>query len=40
MDGKPIEGIEKGTAGVQMVVFGDPNSKRSVRNVSIIEVTP
>ena len=40
MDGKPIEGIEKGTAGVQMVVFGDSNSKRSVRNVSVIEVTP
>ncbi|MBR3584559.1 MAG: hypothetical protein IKO00_00910 [Oscillospiraceae bacterium] len=38
VDGKTVEGIEPGKPGVQMIVFGDPNSKRAVRNLAIIEV--
>lgn len=30
-DGEKIEGIEPGTYGVQVIVFGDPNSRRCVR---------
>lgn len=30
-DGKKIEGIDKGTDGVQVIVFGDENSRRCVR---------
>lgn len=30
-DGEKIEGIEPGTDGVQVIVFGDPNSRRCVR---------
>ncbi len=40
IDGTAVEGIESGTPGVQMVVFGDPNSKRNVRNLNMIEVVP
>lgn len=37
IDGKPAPGIESGTSGAQMVAFGDPDSKRNVRGLSIIE---
>lgn len=30
-DGQPIEGIDPGTPGAQLVVFGDANSRRCVR---------
>lgn len=40
VDGEPIEGIDPGTAGVQIIVFGDPNSRRCVRYASIIEMIP
>lgn len=30
-DGSRIEGIDPGTDGVQVIVFGDPNSRRCVR---------
>jgi len=30
-DGAKIEGIDPGTDGVQVIVFGDPNSRRCVR---------
>ena len=30
-DGKAIEGIDPDTEGLQVIVFGDPNSKRCVR---------
>lgn len=35
--GKPIEGIDGGQ-GAQLVVFGDPNSKRAVRYLKTIKV--
>ena len=38
MDGQAVAGIEDGTLGAQMVVFRDPNSRRNVRFLSIIEV--
>ena len=38
MDGKPVSGIEDGTPGAQLVVFGDPNSRRNVRFLSLITV--
>lgn len=37
-DGQPIEGISSGTEGVQIIVFGDPNSRRCVRFVAILEI--
>lgn len=37
-DGKPIEGIDPGTEGVQIVVFGDSNSRRCVRFAAILEI--
>jgi hypothetical protein len=37
-DGTAIEGIEDGTNGVQLVVFGDSNSKRCVRYVKEIKI--
>ncbi len=37
MDGVTIEGIEKGKPGVQVIVFGDSNSKRLVRNLQTLE---
>lgn len=37
-DGKPIEGIDSGTEGVQIIVFGDPNSRRCVRYAAILEI--
>jgi len=39
-DGEPIEGIDPGTEGVQIIVFGDPNSKRCVRYAVVIDVIP
>lgn len=39
-DGKSIEGIDSGTDGVQIIVFGDPNSKRCVQYAAIIEMIP
>ncbi len=40
VDGQGVEGIDPGTPGAQMVVFGDPNSKRNVRFLSVIETAP
>lgn len=37
-DGQPIEGIDPGTEGVQIIVFGDPNSRRCVRFAAILEI--
>lgn len=37
-DGIPIEGIDPGTEGVQIIVFGDPNSRRCVRFAAILEI--
>lgn len=37
-DGIPIEGIEAGREGVQIIVFGDPNSRRCVRYAVILEI--
>ena len=31
VDGEKIDGIDPGTDGVQLIVFGDPNSRRCVR---------
>ena len=36
-NGKQIEGIEGGQGG-QLIIFGDPNSKRAVRYLKTIEV--
>ena len=38
MDGKALEGIDKGTQGVQVIVFGDENSRRLVRSLSSVEI--
>ena len=38
LDGKPVNGIDEGTQGAQLVVFGDQNSRRNVRFLSVIEV--
>ena len=37
-DGKPIEGIDPGTEGVQIIVFGDPDSRHCVRFAAILEI--
>lgn len=37
-DGMPIEGIDPGTEGIQIIVFGDPNSRRCVRFAAILEI--
>lgn len=37
-DGKVIEGIDPGKDGVQIIIFGDENSRRCVRFAAIIEV--
>ena len=37
-DGEKLPGIDPGTDGVQMIVFGDPNSRRCVRFAQIITV--
>lgn len=36
-DGEALEGLEGGQ-GAQLIVFGDPNSKRAVRCVKTIEI--
>jgi len=38
IDGEKVSGIEDGTLGVQMIVFGDENMRRSVRNLAVIDV--
>lgn len=37
-DGTPIEGIDPGTDGVQVIVFADPNSRRCVRFAQKISI--
>lgn len=37
-DGEKIEGIDPGTDGLQVIVFGDPNSRRCVRFAQKITV--
>ena len=37
-DGKTIEGIDNGSNGVQIIVFGDSNSRRCVRFASCITI--
>ncbi len=37
-DGKAIEGIDPGSDGVQIIVFGDPNSRRCVRYAQKITI--
>ena len=37
-DGEVIEGIDPGTDGVQVIVFGDPNGRRCVRFAQKITV--
>ena len=37
-DGAKIEGIDPGTDGVQVIVFGDPNSRRCVRYAQRITI--
>ena len=37
-DGETIPGIDPGTPGVQLIVFGDPNSRRRVRYAQIITI--
>lgn len=37
-DDNPIEGIDPGTEGVQIIVFGDPDSRRCVRFAAILEI--
>ena len=39
-DGKTIEGIDPGTDGVQVIVFGDANSRRCVRFAQKITINP
>ncbi|MBQ8092933.1 MAG: hypothetical protein IJ242_05085 [Clostridia bacterium] len=38
IDGTPVEGIDAGTPGVQLVVFRDSDSRRNVRNLNSITV--
>ena len=37
-DGETIEGIDAGEPGVQIIIFGDENSRRCVRFASVIEI--
>lgn len=39
MDGEKLNGIDAGTQGAQLVVFGDQNSRRNVRFLSIIQIS-
>jgi len=38
VNGESIEGIEGDRPGVQVIVFGDPDSRRMVRRVEILEI--
>ena len=38
VNGESIEGIEGDRPGVQVIVFGDPDSRRMVRSVEILEI--
>lgn len=38
-DGETIAGIDPGTRGIQVIVFGDQNSRRCVRYANLIEVS-
>lgn len=38
-DGAPIEGMTADEIGLQLVIFGDPNSRRCVRNAKMVEIT-
>lgn len=38
VDGKAVEGIDSETEGVQIIVFGDANSRRCVRFAVMIEI--
>lgn len=38
-NGQTIEGIDPGTEGAQLIVFGDDNSKRCVRFLNTVKVT-
>ncbi len=37
IDSVKVSGIDAGADGVQMIVFGDENMRRSVRNLAVIE---
>ena len=39
VDGNNIEGIDPGMNGVQIIIFGDPNSRRCVRFAQTITIT-
>lgn len=39
VDGEAVEGIDPGTEGVQIVAFGDADSRRCVRFARILEIT-
>ncbi len=39
IDGQAVEGIDNGTKGAQLIVFGDPDSKRCVRYTKYINVS-
>ena len=39
IDGEAIEGISPDEAGVQLIVFGDDNSRRCVRYAKIITIS-
>ena len=38
VNGEAIEGIEGDRPGVQVIVFGDPDSRRMVRSLEILEI--
>jgi len=40
VDGAPMEGIDPETKGVQVIAFGDKDSRRCVRYAAVIEIGP
>lgn len=38
-DGSPLPGLAEGSKGAQLVVFGEPNAKRSVRMLESVALT-